>query len=1647
MTIPACSGPVCFTSPTVMNDQHGNAGGTGYMKSRITTLLVVVWALCLLHGQASAQTDPILISLTVQPPFSPDLSVWEANPQRVLIFLQNISGQTQEVRLAGFAESLDGGTRIETKLDFPTPCYTIPPGGTRTLNLSDFRLFDPEAISVRGGDKDIIARTRRLPEGAYRMCAIAVDCKTLDTLSPPIPAGCQTFFIRYAEPPLLTVPSCGQTIIGTVPQVVQFQWTRPVGGPPETQYEFVMVEIPDKRSPEEALHSATEPLFFRRLLSLPINPTTLIYTANDPPLQDGQRYAWRVRAFDPNNNAFFRNDGKSEACWFTFKQSTIGVGRSGGDTAIGIITNPILTDSSGKLKQKEIDIGIGTDSLPSSPIEPGLRLTFGCVDLEAVNIPTEDRPRFQVKIEQEINPEAVTGGIFEIWRADSRRDDPYALMLQKERLAYTEKFTGPLKSGLRPLGSGRSTTAYDLAFINDNTKLKLDPKANYFWRFTLLYEGKQIRRDGSVCYTDKSASTFGRFPDLIVKPKLPDTLVAGTFEIVVEDYDDTYKSVNPSLPSGIGRIKFDCNKKIIKPGWWKGLDLKVQDFEVVPSIKDSSSQLHLLEARYIEPTVSLGDKLQLILPQQHVAKNQIVFDRNALIDWYKKKSPSGIRVYFHDVKWNGPTLSKVILVDGVAIYPSSPPVPVPPAEVQLDSGFTLAIDSLEIKPSGAKVLGCVQLPTSIITNDTCTRARLCLPWTSITSNCELYGDIADGTYGRWWIGETGLQVGGTGYVVDFSSSTSPAGVSPSLPAGWKGVVLRTGDTPDAPTDSVISNRGYVRAKYTFSNALVTGSGFAGALTMSGAFRYYALDPYGYEIHMMNGKLNLAASAINDGEFKNGMVVLPYAAVRTSSMSRAYINYTSLKVQSDQDLYGQLSINQNFSWGEFSRTTGTPRYYHVGNGDSAVTGYFYLGARYLKGYYPLVDSVFTPPSFFSPQTGLEAQRMQGVSVPQMGGREFLIYTHDLPDTSGSAFPMKFPKESIMGMWMNVARTGVHTEIQILRRPDLKYDLGPTWMEVPPYRGDAAFKVNFGLGGGGGGGVPPAGTTTHVPDNKGRIMRFRFVESAVYHSELMGQIDLPMPAKEQIDFTQMMFTSTADNAGGQVDLSQPDTLAYWGVEMVAKDPSKSAGIVCVKLGVIYLTAAGLAEKRHFAKPFYLTWGEIKATGNMGRLFFDYNNVGQKFDRFPYTPHQVALSDYVAGTDTGFVHTGGTLSVGFFGAKEMSISDFKTKSAALTGDPFNGRWVRVNSTPVLGVGPSDLHWTRGWASGLADLDFNMRYDSLDQNGFRGTGTSSILGITGALASTIDVKAEGSCFSMSEETAHGFNMGPMATFSAMGKMWGCGCIVGETLEQIVVGGEVSSSTGAGFSLVARGAGMLAGILSYTPTRTMVEINGDMYAVLVGQNAEITGLAQFVVDRGAGYVEGYIKGTIAFESIVSGVKGEGELDWHVGGDFMSIQGRVAVGIYGPVSMGVEAGIFLGVNVPRERIWVTDGISGRFAFNKNMLPANVYGLYAFLAYSNSIDLFVVSGGYQVYIGAGAVAGAGVPFPGFGPIGNLGVRVWGEILGGLVSAAAWGNFQAMPLNMPPQFEGTIGLEACVLWVFCGSVDVTCGYNVNDGFYLY
>jgi len=1123
-----------------------------------------------------------------------------------------------------------------------------------------------------------------------------------------------------------------------------------------------------------------------------------------------------------------------------------------------------------------------------------------------------------------------------------------------------------------------------------------------------------------------------KFPKdiIIVPPKvLPDTLIAAGFKIAVEKWDSPSKSLDPTLPSGLGRIKFDCAPSfVIFP--WEGFKLFKKKFFVVQTLKDSVNEFLLNEAQLIKADVKPGEVLELEMPNR-VKASEMIMDKKLILDFYKDLSPKGIRVAFRDVKWNEPTEPVEVLTEGFAWYPTIPPIPVPPAVLVLNSGFKLEIDSLAITPDLAKVKGNLCLPKNIISTTECTCYKLPVPLTEITPDCEFYIDQSDSIYKPFFIGETDIVVHGEGYIIDFSSTQSPAGVVPPLANAWKGVLLREGESVTTVSDSVISNRGYVKAKYTFTNALIISTGISAKLNLDSLFVFHSLDPFGYHITIPSGYLEIKSSAVSGGEFQNAEIMLPEKAIRNQFMGRVVTELFTLKVQPDMDLFADVQIRRSLVWGEFSITPGTPKFYQIDEEPALPhTGYFYLGARWMEPYYPVSGASWINPVFILPlDVNLENQRMQGVTLTQIMNKKFTIWTKDLPATD-TLKGLTFAPEFIRNTWMNVIRTGIHSDVFIVlgSKKIQGLQLGPTWFDK--YVGDTTFNTAF---------------TAPYDEKQQRFFRMQFVESAVWDADFKGYIALGGGINDTVAFNNMMFTSTANNAGGQLDLSTPAEMEYWGVQLVPKDPTKSAGVVCVKLGVIYLTAAGIFEPRHYARPFYLTWGEIKASGDLGRLFFDYNNVGQRFDRFYYTPHFVALSPYNP-TDSGYVQSAGSLSINFFGAKIISISDYKS---ANLDKPFDGRNILLRDEEHMEAAPSDLHWVRSWAGELAHLDFNMSYDSLLQDGFVGEGFTNILGITGNLSATISVKFEGSCFSIFEDFAHGFGLGPVAVFGSMGNIWGCGCIRGESLEKIVVGGELSASAGVGASILARGAALIGIIFSYSPTRTTFEFNGDIYIVVNITNVEATAFAFFVYDRGEDYVEGYLRGTLDMSGIIAGVSGEGELQWHFGADYQAIQGKIAIEIFafgggGGAGAGIESGLFLGINTPREKAWVMDGISGKYALNKNLLPANLTGFYTFTSVKMAVNIaYIISGGYQTYTGLGAFVDVGS----FALIGNVGVKIWGSILGGLVSASAWGNLQLAAGLPDPGFEGAIGLEACVLWVVCGSVDVHCGYNNTDSFYIY
>ena len=143
--------------------------------------------------------------------------------------------------------------------------------------------------------------------------------------------------------------------------------------------------------------------------------------------------------------------------------------------------------------------------------------------------------------------------------------------------------------------------------------------------------------------------------------------------------------------------------------------------------------------------------------------------------------------------------------------------------------------------------------------------------------------------------------------------------------------------------------------------------------------------------------------------------------------------------------------------------------------------------------------------------------------------------------------------------------------------------------------------------------------------------------------------------------MVFTSTAQIAGGKLPFTNPLKLSYWGVDMVKKPGTTSAGVLSVRTGKVLFTAAGIREPRHFEQPFYLVWGEMKADGGLQRLVFDYNSAGQRFDRFLFTTMFVRLSDYVPNAEA-FLKVAGTVHFDFFGAKYLNLQD--------AYDPSDGR-----------------------------------------------------------------------------------------------------------------------------------------------------------------------------------------------------------------------------------------------------------------------------------------------------------------------------------------------------------------------------------------
>jgi TANFOR domain-containing protein len=276
-------------------------------------LLPIVGLISYTH--VAAQSNPINISIAVNPPYSTNFSDYISSPTQTVVTILNTSNDIQTVFLAGSVTNLTASksVRIPSNQVPQVPPLTLQPG-VRILTGNELQfLINPNSLEYNGLTQAEVLNGN-LPEGLYQICLQAIDFSTLEPRSAAEPSGCSNVFqVSFVQPPLLIGPTCGGEVGFFNPQNIIFTWTPPIGLPQGSvlSYQFKLVELQPGQNAIQAILSTTVPI-----VNEFVNNNFLLLTALGPPLISGREYAWQIIASDLANQAVFTNQGKSEICTF-----------------------------------------------------------------------------------------------------------------------------------------------------------------------------------------------------------------------------------------------------------------------------------------------------------------------------------------------------------------------------------------------------------------------------------------------------------------------------------------------------------------------------------------------------------------------------------------------------------------------------------------------------------------------------------------------------------------------------------------------------------------------------------------------------------------------------------------------------------------------------------------------------------------------------------------------------------------------------------------------------------------------------------------------------------------------------------------------------------------------------------------------------------------------------------------------------------------------------------------------------------------------------------------------------------------------------------------------------------------------------------
>lgn len=265
-----------------------------------------------------AQTFPVQVSVQLVPPFSGYLNDYAApgnDNLRIFLTFSDFTQPTYDVKLK--FKLTGSNVTIQSKSWYYAGPFTLEPGVPLMLSGSDLAgMLSSANLDYSGINLAQYNQQKVLPEGFYTISVTAYDFLN------PLPIqvsneGITQAWMMLNDPPMTNLPACGSQVQVLTPQNITFSWTPLSMTAPTsalgTEYLFELWEIIPPNNPAGNVVQTSAPIY-----SVTTSQTMILYGITEPPLQVGWNYVWRVRAYDLDNRALFRNNGYSQVCTFTY---------------------------------------------------------------------------------------------------------------------------------------------------------------------------------------------------------------------------------------------------------------------------------------------------------------------------------------------------------------------------------------------------------------------------------------------------------------------------------------------------------------------------------------------------------------------------------------------------------------------------------------------------------------------------------------------------------------------------------------------------------------------------------------------------------------------------------------------------------------------------------------------------------------------------------------------------------------------------------------------------------------------------------------------------------------------------------------------------------------------------------------------------------------------------------------------------------------------------------------------------------------------------------------------------------------------------------------------------------------------------------